>query len=1557
MHRGHRLVAGLATFIVVPTVLAVPVLTGPQAEIRPVSPVVTQLALDGIDPVALRASSAPVPESDPAVDDSALPDPGPTAADAVPTSSPALPKPAPVAGPTRPLAPAVVTAATSTKPFSLVGVDWKGATVPGTSVQVRVRENGTWGAWSELHVDASHGPDPGSEEALAADVRQGTEPLMTAPGSDGVQVRIDTPGGVVPTDAKVTLIDPQTSTADAVVAPTPVSSSAAAGDPLRPAIISRAQWGADESLRDRAPIYTGPVKVGFIHHTASTTNYTAAQATAQVRALYAYFTLGLHYSDIAYNFLIDRYGRLYEGRAGGTAANVLGGHTAGFNQNTFAVSALGNFDTYKPTTAEANAIVTNISRLMAWKLAINHRDPLGSATLISNSSAGTSKYGVGQAATVPVVLGHRDIGSTACPGRYLEPFVPRIRTLARQYMRTQILKPVLAPSVTSYGGTGTTIAATTTTPVTWRLEVFSVCQDTPVRVLTGRQVTAGALSVAWNQKRADGTAALPGTYRLVLSASTGAAVAYPVELGYVVSETSTSPMGPCAQAARIGETERYSAAVHAGRVAAPSARTVVLAPGEDTGLPEALLAAPLAVVKAAPRLLTTAAGLPASVRTDIAARKATTAYLVGSTTQISVAVETQLKGLGVTTIVRLTGADRAATAAAVADAMGIRGRAVVVTFDAGYSLDAVAVAAADAAAARRPLLVVSRGAVPAATSAAIARLGVSAPVVVASPTVVTDAVVTALGATRVNGVDDVRTSSQLAKLLAPTASRVTVAPTAAGWVRVIAAGAGRPLLLGSGGTAGLAGWLRTAAATHVLGVASRATWSDAALGELAQSIAARSGAPAPSPSPTPVPTTPPVAPSATVAIPASFTFNGSGYGHGVGMSQWGAYGMAVEGRTAQQIVQHYYTGTTVTPVRDDMDIRVNLLHLRTSLVLRSEAVASGGGRIEVTVAGVAPFLGTTADVFTIRAAGSGRTTVLRTRAGVTTTLGTGTLVTVRWAGTRTPGTAGTVATLVNVATTSSGFASAGHRYRYGVIDIASTTASPGTVEVVNSVRVHDEYLRGIAEVSSSWPAAALQAQVLAARTYAVSRYGTGVVRSACRCHVDDGGGPYYDQTFAGYTKETSAGGAYWRAAVLASQVTATTGKAILAAGKPITAFYFSASGGATQNSQDVWVSPLSYATSVDDHWSLSATVPWSTWKPRVYTQAQVATAFGLPNVVRLDLSSRTAGGGVKTAVAYSSTGSSASLRGETLRTKLTLPSTWVSRAVASAAGDPATLAVKAAASSTSKTVVLAATESPAMVAVAANLAAQKGWPLLLTTKAALTSVTRAELVRRNPTLVYAVGTAAQLPATIVTAANAVSGTVTRVTGATDSDVSIATATLLGRPSGTHAIVVSATDATSAAVASGAAATLKRPLLVVPAGAAGSAAVTAYLTRQAAPTAVVIGPATAVADSVLLTLPKGWRLAGADAVETSAKVATYLGITRTARTSLMAASGSVVAMAMAPGAPVLVVGTALARVHEAGAAEGRHHPRGGTRRLGCDPAGRSPRLIPDPLQCNGSQPLP
>jgi SpoIID/LytB domain protein len=1517
----RRAIASLAAVLAVPALIALPVITGPQATIRPVTPTVAHLALSAVDPVGLATSPTPPAEHAPGATTStgsttragtaAAPAPKPTAAATIQAQRTST------SGPVAPLKPAAVTPPTATAPFSLVAVSWKGPAPAGTTVQVRVREkDGAWTAWQELELGTEHGPDPGSAEDLAAGGRQGTDPLLTAGGSDGVQVRVDSPGGVLPADASVSLVDPKTSEADTLAAETPPATAVAAGDPLKPSIITRAQWGADESLRNGGPVYTGPIKVGFVHHTASTNNYTADTAAAQVRALYAYFTLSLGYSDIAYNFFVDRFGRVYEGRAGGMDQNVLGGHTAGFNQNTFAVSALGNFDVYKPTTSEGSAMATAVARLMAWKLALNHADPAATGTLVSNSNAGTSKYGVGETAVVPVISGHRDIGLTACPGQYLESYLPSIRTQTRAFMGTQLVSAAVTPSVSPYAAAGVSLTAKATGAVGWKLEVFSPCLATPITTVTGSVVAAGTLAATWNQRRADGSAAPPGTYRLVLSATAGSGVPYPVTKTLVVSETATSPLGPCTQVARISETERYAASVRVGRIAAPTAKTVVLAPGADALLPEALIAAPLASAKNAPLLLTGTSTVPAAVASEITRRKATTAYVVGSTTQVTSTVITKLKSLGVTTIVRLAGSTRSGTATAVAARIGSSTRAIVVSFDAGASLDVATAASAMAASLKRPLLVVARTAVPAVTSAGMKTLGITATSVIGPVASVSDAVVAAVKGTRVTGADPAAVSRALLAALAPSAAKVTALPTGSVYGRAVAAGARRPLVLGTGGTGGIAAWLGTAAAAHVLAIAPVSLWADTAITPMVTAITGRTAAPAPTPTPTPTPT-PSTAAATTVTpdVPTAFVFNGAGFGHGVGMSQYGARGMALEGATASEIVTHYYTGTTVTPVRDDAAIRVNLLHHATKAVFRAEPLATGGGGIEVTLAGKAPVLGTSADIISVLQAGTS-VTVLKTRGSATRTLGTATSVDIRWAGTRDAGSSGKVATVLNVAGSTAGFASDGHRYRYGSVTIASAAA--GSFQVNNRVRIHDEYLLGIAEVSNSWPAASLQAQVLAARSYALSKAGT--LRSVCLCHVDDGGGPYYDQTFAGWVKESGALGQNWRDAVVATYANTTVkgatvlrGKTILSAGKPIAAFYYAASGGRTQSSAEVWGGALPWAQSVDDHWSLDASVPWSQWIPRERTQAQVAAAFGLPDVVRVDLSSRTTGTGVKTAIAWSSTGTSASISGESLRSRLSLPGTWVTRIADVRSGDAATIAARTAQKSSSSTVVLAPIADPATVAVAGNLAAQKGWALLLTGTDALTTVTRTELARRTPTTVYALGTTTDLPAALITEVQGAigAGTVTRVTGTNTTGVSVNAAKLLAPVNGALSIVVGETDLGSLAVASGAARAKKGPLLVLPGGDSPSTAVPAYLDSIGTSATVVIGSTVAVGDVVAATLPKVSRLTGADAVDTASRAATWIGTAAARSVVLGKAAAPISAIALAPGGPVLLVDTAIA----------------------------------------------
>ena len=206
------------------------------------------------------------------------------------------------------------------------------------------------------------------------------------------------------------------------------------------------------------------------------------------------------------------------------------------------------------------------------------------------------------------------------------------------------------------------------------------------------------------------------------------------------------------------------------------------------------------------------------------------------------------------------------------------------------------------------------------------------------------------------------------------------------------------------------------------------------------------------------------------------------------------------------------------------------------------------------------------------------------------------------------------------------------------------------IEIINSVRLQDEYLWGISEVPSSWPAAALEAQAIASRTYAYAK--SFKLRAACDCHLY---GTISDQTFAGYSKESEPKfGELWKAAV-----NRTAGSIITFAGAPITAYFTSSSGGATETSEHAWGTATPYTVSVSDSASVNAVLNprFATWS-REISQSVIAQAFLLPDVVSLNVLSLNPAGTVASIQATSSTGLIAILRGETFRSRSKLPSAW-----------------------------------------------------------------------------------------------------------------------------------------------------------------------------------------------------------------------------------------------------------------------------------------------------------
>ena len=179
----------------------------------------------------------------------------------------------------------------------------------------------------------------------------------------------------------------------------------------RPRIISRAAWGANESIRRADPDYSDTVKAAFVHHTVQSNSYSPSESAALIRSDYLYHVRTRGWNDIGYNFLVDRYGRVFEGRYGGVTRAVLGAHAGGFNTNSTGVALLGTFTSARPTAP----MLAALHRLLAWKLDLTHVDPRGHTVLRSAGGANT-RYPAGRRVVVNTILGHRSTSYTTCPG-------------------------------------------------------------------------------------------------------------------------------------------------------------------------------------------------------------------------------------------------------------------------------------------------------------------------------------------------------------------------------------------------------------------------------------------------------------------------------------------------------------------------------------------------------------------------------------------------------------------------------------------------------------------------------------------------------------------------------------------------------------------------------------------------------------------------------------------------------------------------------------------------------------------------------------------------------------------------------------------------------------------------------------------------------------------------------------------------------------------------------------------------------------------------------------
>jgi len=302
--------------------------------------------------------------------------------------------------------------------FDLLGLRWSGRGEVETQIRTR-RAGGPWSAW----VDAGHGHGT-----------QGSDPVW-AGGADLFQVRTSRPPRGLrahfvnvtgtATGARRVATTLRRGLTTAVASALGTQDALARGDGGRPAIVPRSAWGAERSCRPKARPAYGQVRFGAVHHTVSTNAYGPDESPGVVLAICRFHRNANGWSDIGYNFLVDRYGRIFEGRAGGVDQAVIGAHAQGFNASSTGVAALGTFSTSAPPDAQVSAIAT----LLAWKLPL-HGVPTTGTVPVRSEGGSTSRYARGRTVAVQRISGHRDTGKSECPGRILYDRLGHIRELA-----------------------------------------------------------------------------------------------------------------------------------------------------------------------------------------------------------------------------------------------------------------------------------------------------------------------------------------------------------------------------------------------------------------------------------------------------------------------------------------------------------------------------------------------------------------------------------------------------------------------------------------------------------------------------------------------------------------------------------------------------------------------------------------------------------------------------------------------------------------------------------------------------------------------------------------------------------------------------------------------------------------------------------------------------------------------------------------------------------------------------------------------------------------------
>ena len=410
----------------------------------------------------------------------------------------------------------------SPAPFTMAGLVWRqsGEAV----VPTRFSWKGERGGRAKPISDPDEAPDPGSSDDSGL---QGTAPVWTDTARC-LDVRLRLPARESLSGVRAVFVDTSGNSSEPSFLDrasdilsrawgflsAPTRSSTAEALTTQPPIITRAQWNADEKLRRCGPDYAPALEMSHVHHTVNSNAYSRSQADDLIRGIYAYHVEGRKYCDIAYNFLIDRFGRIYEGRYGGIDQPVIGAHAMGFNTGSTGIAALGTFTSQRPP----RKVISAYKRLLAWRLDVAHLRP--TATTVMTSGGGpTQKFKKGEEVTLPVISGHRDTGLTSCPGGKLYEKLRVIRKAAEARGLPKIWDPLATPNPAPPEATQIQLTAKLSQELSWSVEIYNAAA--PTTLFKGFSGRGSEILVTWDRSGDDVLAppAPPGTYLVYFRAS------------------------------------------------------------------------------------------------------------------------------------------------------------------------------------------------------------------------------------------------------------------------------------------------------------------------------------------------------------------------------------------------------------------------------------------------------------------------------------------------------------------------------------------------------------------------------------------------------------------------------------------------------------------------------------------------------------------------------------------------------------------------------------------------------------------------------------------------------------------------------------------------------------------------------------------------------------------------------------------------------------------------------------------------------------------------------